>query len=460
MSGGSGRTSGSSSGGHGPVNAKWLEEIASGLHAAAGFDSQSTTSVGFYTSNGTLYITHQANKNFPACLAAKNESVRKALTRSLQEEAEILKPRARTPTHRKFALDECIKKAILDNISSKSAGLDTFMRDRVLQLKTIFDGNISVNSSEHTGLHGESRIIRFLFAKMLFNSRQLLAQALKEKNLSNRISLLEGGFKAYYGKRLTFASSQGACLNGCKPYMDKLGIAYGSLQKIDKGRDDWRHPITLGPQGKKYVAPDYQHITAWVQASLKDREKRGYNVNSEEAGSPSDEPLTRRRMTDIQYAEMASLLSGTVTPITTDAGTFFEHYKPTVAQRRFLTQNGLRSTGTIPNGDCMYAAVIESLGLSCSVLDLREGLSQWAATMRKPVKVIWDLNEAFAYEGPSADEALPFLARFLNVRIFGINALGGEYPLAAPEHLDERTGTIRLVFVNEGTPHYYGTRAG
>jgi hypothetical protein len=104
-------------------------------------------------------------------------------------------------------------------------------------------------------------------------------------------------------------------------------------------------------------------------------------------------------------------------PVDGHRGREFQNYRLSAQQLERLAALDLETTGTVPNGDCMYGAVGEAAKLGASVLDIREQVAHQASQERASTEVVWHLNEAFDYNGPSADQAFHWLAQRYQLRI-------------------------------------------
>lgn len=436
----------------GPSLATALEEIAKALHLAAGFDNQSTTSVAYCAESRVLYLTHQANVNYLECLARRSERVSMALLLLLREDARLVQAKARDRQHAQFHMTGVLRDTIAGCVKAHRGPVLEFLR-RIEYFKVVFDADICIRAEFQSNFHGEGRLIRHFMLLMLLRRPLVLCQAVelfRSKNAKGGIALLEKVFAESHRGTLTFASSQGACQHGCKPYMELLGIAYGSVQHLDKARPGWRHPITLGTRESGYAYnSETSLVTYWAMLTW-------LRIQHDPMGLRDGSHLWQRRWSPEAYEEEARLRAATVVAVDGARGREFQGYRITDQQLARLVELGLVTTGTAPNGDCMYGSVGETAELGASVLDLREQSAKAASEGGASAEVVWHFNEAFDYNGPSADQAFHWLARRYQLCIIQISPNGTEMILATHPH---PVKTIRVVYVNQGTPHYYGTRS-
>jgi hypothetical protein len=239
--------------------AKLLESIASALHTQAGFDNQSTTTAAFYRRNGTFYLTHQYNKRYEELLlyavsrlyrlsSSKMIRTRPDVSEALKKEIEAGESIKKKP------FSDVVKHLLNSTVSitdeQDKEDFSPFL-DEIQSVKVVLDSDLFIRSEQHSGFHGESRIVRFLYIKYLkripFTEMQQADQG--------TIGRFESDFKACYADSLFMGSSQGACTY-CAEMMNTLGIRYDSSQGMNKDRNGtWRHPLTTTTQLHRYGPP-------------------------------------------------------------------------------------------------------------------------------------------------------------------------------------------------------------
>lgn len=234
-----------------------LELVAFAIHPG---NTESTTTVCLHPGISTLFLTSQSNLKFVGVDANAVKLIIDGLIAALAHK-----------DREKFWLDHCVlaetrdyrtqgaEKRDEEKIGKLYHGLfaklfQTFLLEyegkqaTLTALKTRF-GRVTVILTNDifdytvttTGLHGESRIVRFLYINRLREWRPIF--------VADPVAELEAT-KATYGEvfhalvpelNLTMASSQPAC-GRCSGYCDTLGIHRG-----ETGNDhpaNWVHPIT------------------------------------------------------------------------------------------------------------------------------------------------------------------------------------------------------------------------
>jgi len=218
--------------------AGFLEIVAGALHKGAGYDNQSTTTVAYYDATSTLYITSQTISDYSAVLKSyKTNGV---------------------GGHKKVYRDDGFL-AFLQNLRSsiKPAEQDDYddYADDIYAVKVVQDAELFISGIEKSGLHGESRLIRFLVIKELRGAAPEDALKPPSGQDEKKYNDWRKKVRTRFTDHLTFGSSQGACLV-CADYLDRLGLSYGSTQKINKDRDGtWRHPLTLTTKERNFGPP-------------------------------------------------------------------------------------------------------------------------------------------------------------------------------------------------------------
>ena len=239
--------------------AKFLELIASALHVQAGFDNQSTTTAAFCSGNGTLYLTHQANKRYEEllrfALARIHELSGKPMIRVVPELSDALDKEIKAGgSITKKPFSDVVKYVVKSTVTLASKNdKERFIEflDDIRSVKVVLDSDLFIRSELHSGFHGESRIVRFLYIKYL---KRIPKEAVKQED-KGTIERFNKDFQARYKSVLWMGSSQGACTY-CAEMMDTLGIVYDTSQGMNKDRDGtWRHPLTTTTQLNDYGPP-------------------------------------------------------------------------------------------------------------------------------------------------------------------------------------------------------------
>jgi hypothetical protein len=236
--------------------AKLLEAIVSALHTQAGFDNQSTTTAAYCSGNHTLYLTHQYNKRYEDLLrlaasriftlSSEKQMMRiDPLVRKNIEEAESIK---------KKPFGALVKDVLKFRVSiadeQEKADFRDFL-DEIQAIKVVLDSDLFIRSEYHSGFHGESRIIRFLYIKYL---KRISFEEMEHPE-QGTVERFKTDFKARYGNVLWMGSSQGACTY-CAKMMNALDITYYSDQGTNKDRDGtWRHPLTTTTKMNDFGPP-------------------------------------------------------------------------------------------------------------------------------------------------------------------------------------------------------------
>ncbi len=253
-----------------PTTAEFVEAIAKSLHTAAGLDNQSTTSVAYNELNHTLYLTSQQNRDYLQILTPK--------PMTLMWEGNVVarwEPQLnQIPYNRSYwepGMKKGITKVAMHPLLSAAlagarshllddTGLDDFF-GAVTHVKVVRNPDLFVTKSVDTaGLHGESRIIRFHFLKFVRNFEPTRFDKLDPLDSAKLIEELTKEFKHRYTGRLHMGSSQGACRR-CAAYMTELGISYGSIQAMNKKREEtWLHPITMTTEATGYRYHSYDSV--------------------------------------------------------------------------------------------------------------------------------------------------------------------------------------------------------
>jgi len=231
---------------------KLLEYIAAALHRQSGLDSESTTTAAFCGLNKTLYLTSQQNKHYQDLLSVSSatffetppdeDSIAKKYLIFLRDPSER-QALSRQATIKKRSFDEMLKNVLKFRVSIKDDLERTEFRlflDEITSVKVVLDRDIYIRTEQHSGFHGESRIVRFLFIKYL---KRITWDELNHANRET-VTHFEIDFKSRYAGQLWMGSSQGAC-DYCADMMGNLSIAFSSRQKFSKNREEsWRHPLT------------------------------------------------------------------------------------------------------------------------------------------------------------------------------------------------------------------------
>jgi hypothetical protein len=231
---------------------KLLEYIAAALHRQSGLDNQSTTTAGFCDLNKTLYLTSQQNKHYQDLLSvasatffetpADEDTTAKKYLIFLRnpDDRQAL---GKQPTIKKRSFEEMLRSVLKFRVTIKDGqereDFMTFLTE-ITSVKVVLDRDIYIRTEQHSGFHGESRIVRFLYIKYL--KRVTWA----ELNHPSRqtVGQFEIDFKSRYGGRLWMGSSQGAC-GYCADLMTGLNIEFSTRQGFSKNREEsWRHPLT------------------------------------------------------------------------------------------------------------------------------------------------------------------------------------------------------------------------
>jgi len=252
----------------------YVEALAKSLHRGAGLDNQSTTTVGFNFNNQTLYITHQGNRDYREVL---ERPARPAWRLLLPEEDGTARDRLIPAApelrlqRRDYGLGGNFKKIERhERITHWMMGAEADLKDLphfdpehfqrfvedVSHVKVVRDADLfSMRGVSLSGLHGESRIIRYHLLKFIRNFEPLDFEALDGKAPKEVIKALRKEFKQLYARKLVIASSQGAC-SYCAEFMKKWKVAFASTQNVKKDRDGmWLHPVTMTTHDKGYGFP-------------------------------------------------------------------------------------------------------------------------------------------------------------------------------------------------------------
>jgi len=243
-----------------------MEKMAAHLPGGTGAN-QSTATCGYYKKNHTLYITHQANRDYESILVAEGAQATKNVFDGRKKLDLAYKHPRITAWLEEF-------RASLPAQGDWRPAFDLFL-DELEFIKVVMNQDLFVTTGVSTsGFHGESRIIRHLFLKYLrkTDKEDILSPQFSKESIAE----LEKLFKTFFAGQLYFGSSQGACTY-CGDYMDELGIEWTTAQSMDKGRDDtWAHPITMttaasgfGPSVSKYLyAPATADGRKQIKASM------------------------------------------------------------------------------------------------------------------------------------------------------------------------------------------------
>lgn len=221
----------------------FLEAVAGALHTGANLDNQSTTTVAYSGLLKTLYVTSQGNKNYTKVVGATEQNFIKGCYKT-------------TPaTNQSFA-------KFMNTLGNKYKNQEKtdFNRHKsaIEGVKIIRDAELFAPSTDKSGFHGESRIIRFLVIKDMRGGGKLydLFKVPKgeEKFNSWRKEVMDRVLARYQGQ-LAFGSSQGAC-QACADFLKALKLSYGKVQNINKDRGlTWLHPITLTTKKSGFKMP-------------------------------------------------------------------------------------------------------------------------------------------------------------------------------------------------------------
>lgn len=234
-----------------------LELVAFAVH---GGSTESTTTLCLYPLRSTVYLTSQSNSKFEGVDAAALKRKIDGLIAALEHRdmarfwlehcvlAEEREHRTKTAERRDSekvdkiysGLYRTMFEGFLKEYTGKNATLaglkEKFHHVVVVLTKDIFDRPVTTS-----GLHGESRIVRYLYIDALRDWRAIfIADAVEELEFT-KVKYGEQFEKILPELMLTMASSQPAC-GRCSQYCDSLGIARGTT-----GNDhpaNWVHPIT------------------------------------------------------------------------------------------------------------------------------------------------------------------------------------------------------------------------
>ncbi|HZT32201.1 MAG TPA: hypothetical protein VFA33_20100 [Bryobacteraceae bacterium] len=251
----------------------FLEWIASALHK--GLSSESTTTAGFYGGNGTLYITHQSNKHYQELLSIEFSKIIESDGDKIARDHLLYlsnptrkQELAKARTISKYDFKEVLKTVLKFRVTVPQQDVrDLFCQflDCILSVKVVLDTDLFVRSEQHSGFHGEGRIIRYLFLKYL---KRISFDEL-EKLDSQDLEAQEKAFTEKFQGQLWMGSSQGACTY-CGDLMGRLAIVYDGTQDFTKDRKEtWRHPFTMTTGMQGYGRPLVGNLMATSAAQQK-----------------------------------------------------------------------------------------------------------------------------------------------------------------------------------------------
>lgn len=234
-----------------------LELVAFAVHPGS---TESTTTLCLYPQRSTVYLTSQSNFKFEGtdvealriiidglidalghqdksqfwldhCVLAEEKPKRtQKAEKSESAKVDKIYKGIYDTMFRRFLSDYEGKRSTLEKLKTK------FDRVQVVKTQDIFDYSV-----ETTGIHGESRIVRYLYIDGLREWRALF--------VSDPIAELEDTKSTYEEifvtnireLGLSMASSQLAC-RGCSDLCDDLGIRRGTTGSEHPA--NWVHPIT------------------------------------------------------------------------------------------------------------------------------------------------------------------------------------------------------------------------
>lgn len=225
-----------------------LELIAAALH---GGNTSSTTTVCFEASSSTLYITSQARviKDADLKLVPKIlESIMKDNYSAFVKDFKIGKPQdARTAERRKTnaAANEKFVDVTLKNVWD-SAGLKAMhafaLAEKITNFEAVNYTDLAITSDTKGNLHGEGRILRYLFMKYF--------DALDPSALREDLSLFKKAWRSFRNhiraKSIFMGSSQGTCQD-CAGFLNLLHVYHSGRREVvgHEGSDGWRDPLSM-----------------------------------------------------------------------------------------------------------------------------------------------------------------------------------------------------------------------
>jgi hypothetical protein len=253
-----------------------LECLAVGAHFAAGKKSGwETTSACYFEDNNTIYVTSQVpNQTFfsipmlpegtePQALQALAEwdpsrpvtGPMKALKDSVVRsghapDGQLAMKKARTSISRAWAVN-CFNAGCRAPDEKRYTELAQALFGSDPHIKIVLDADIfAPGASAHQGFHGESRLIRYIFIK-------LLRKAIKG-NLLNEPAIpanaMNDEFRRRAGGKLHMGSNRPACYD-CATFMTEIGVHFESASATPSSSGiPWIHPFYL-ESGSDTITP-------------------------------------------------------------------------------------------------------------------------------------------------------------------------------------------------------------
>lgn len=254
-----------------------LELLAFSIHPGT---TENTTTIFLSKTQGRLFVTSQANLNFStlssdytdvidALMTLKKKIGKKGFdTAAAREEfwdkqCKISDKAENAPSKKADEKYKNIKdglyKKLFDSVIKKPQSDLAEIKKNIILVRSVVNSDIFQWTTETTGFHGESRIIRYLYIGFVQSKISTVTGTTEEKR--KKIATLFSEWTRT--QDLLAGSSQGTC-KGCGSCLDAYSIKHGNIGNAPK---QWLNPITMnGTQGTTQINKDLRHH-AFFQAT-------------------------------------------------------------------------------------------------------------------------------------------------------------------------------------------------
>jgi hypothetical protein len=231
------------------------------------------------------------------------------------------------------------------------------------------------------------------------------------------------------------------------------GLVDASLAVVEKVRS------TNFPNSKPSKDEEEGEKEKTQESKKKKRNSENHPPNKRAEKEPNQN-WRKNILTQIDYFKTIEELRSTqkLEKVVENIGMFYQGYEPAPHQKEALELLGLKLTGTIPDGDCAYNAVIESSDINSNVWQLRQDVTEWALAIGLiNEEQTQKMNDPGNFEGDLSSIAIKTLANIFKLKI-KIIPYQAEKPIKQIDPEVESEGEIYLVHIEGIHPHFYGTK--